>query len=362
MNLELDETQLLLRDSLRALLEKEVAFDQVRACEKERRADATLWARILELGWLGTPFPAALGGGDGGLLEAGILVEEIARRAAVVPIVEVLAAGLTLLRAGNGPAAREAVRKLVAGELRAVPALLEASDDFAALRCSVAADGTVRGEKCFVDYAEFATHHLVAAQRGGSLGLYLVDARDPAVKIERKDAIGRTPQSTVRYDGAAGQAVGGADACAELVRVARALTAVQILSCMQVSLEQTVQYTRVREQFGRPIGTFQAVQHHAANMAMEVESCRFLCYEALDALQRGVASDEQIAIAKAAASKAVPEVTMLGHQLHGGQGYIEENDLYFFTLRGKDRSLAWGTVDECLDVVAQRADQLQDWL
>jgi alkylation response protein AidB-like acyl-CoA dehydrogenase len=131
---------------------------------------------------------------------------------------------------------------------------------------------------------------------------------------------------------------------------------------MQVSLEQTVEYTRVREQFGRPIGTFQAVQHHAANMAIELESCRFLAYEALDALQRGTATDEQIAIAKAATSRAVPEVTMLGHQLHGGQGYIEENDLYFFTLRGKDRSLAWGTVDECLDVVARHVDQLQDWL
>jgi alkylation response protein AidB-like acyl-CoA dehydrogenase len=362
MNLDLNETQLLLRDSLRALLEKEVDFDQVRACEKERRADAALWDRILELGWLGSPFPAEQGGGDGGLLAAGILVEEIARRAAVVPVVEVLASALTLLRAGSGPAARDAVRRSVAGELRAVPAVLEAGDDFEALRCEVAADGTLRGEKCFVDYAEFATHHLVAARRGGSLGLYLVDARDPAVKAVRKDAIGRTPQSTVRYDGVASQAVGGAEAVAELVRIARALTSVQILSCMQVSLEQTVQYTRVREQFGRPIGTFQAVQHHAANMAIEVESCRFLCYEALDALERGTASDEQIAIAKAAVSRAVPEVTMLGHQLHGGQGYIEENDLYFFTLRGKDRSLAWGTLDECLAVVARNADQLQDWM
>jgi len=131
---------------------------------------------------------------------------------------------------------------------------------------------------------------------------------------------------------------------------------------MQVSLEQTVRYTALREQFGRPIGTFQAVQHHAANMAIELESCRFLAYEALDALARGTASDEQIAIAKAAASRAVPEVTMLGHQLHGGQGYIEENDLYFFTLRGKDRSLAWGTLEECLELIARNVDQLQDWL
>jgi alkylation response protein AidB-like acyl-CoA dehydrogenase len=362
MNLDLNESQLLLRDSVREMLEKEVSFDQVRECEKARAADAKLWDKLIELGWLGTPFPAELGGGDGGMIGAGILVEELARRAAVVPAVEVLACGLALLRRGSGPDARERVQRLVAGELRPVPAVLEADDSFGRLRSEVGADGVLRGEKYFVDYAGFATHHLVAARRDAAPGLYLVDARDPAVKCERRDAIGRTPQAYVRYDAVRSQPVGGAETYAELVRIARALTAVQIVSCMQVSLEQTVAYTRVREQFGRPIGTFQAVQHHAANMAIELESCRFLAYEALDALERGSASDEQIAIAKAAASRAVPEVTMLGHQLHGGQGYIEENDLYFFTLRGKDRSLAWGTVDECLDVVARTVDQLEDWL
>jgi alkylation response protein AidB-like acyl-CoA dehydrogenase len=361
MDLELTATQQLLRDSLRELLVKELPFDQVRVCETERRADAALWSRLTELGWLATPFPAALGGGEGGLLEAGILVEELARRAAVIPAVETLACGLALLRCGE-PDAHDGVRRIASGALRPVPAVLEASDDFDRVDSEVDAQGRLRGEKYFVDYAEFATHHLVAARCGGAPGLYRVDARDPALKIERRDAIGRTPQAQVRYDGARAELAGGSEMLAELLRIARALTSVQIVGCMQAALDQTVAYTRVREQFGRPIGTFQAVQHHAANMAIELESCRFLAYEALDALQRGRASDEQIAIAKAAASRAVPEVTMLAQQLHGGQGYIEENDLYFFTLRGKDRSLAWGTAEECLDVVARSADQLEDWL
>ena len=75
---------------------------------------------------------------------------------------------------------------------------------------------------------------------------------------------------------------------------------------MQRSLDMSVTYTAVREQFGRPIATFQAVQHHLANMAIQVEATRFLAYETLDALERDVASDEQVAIAKAAASEAVP--------------------------------------------------------
>jgi alkylation response protein AidB-like acyl-CoA dehydrogenase len=131
---------------------------------------------------------------------------------------------------------------------------------------------------------------------------------------------------------------------------------------MQVALEMSVAYTSIREQFGRPIGTFQAVQHHVANMSIDTESTRFLVYEALDALDRGEASEQQVAVAKAAVSRAVPEVTMLAQQLHGGQGYIEENDLYFFTLRGKERSLAWGTSEECLALIGRSVEAPERWL
>ena len=69
-----------------------------------------------------------------------------------------------------------------------------------------------------------------------------------------------------------------------------------------------------------------------------------------------------MALAKASASRMVPEVTMLAHQIHGGNGIIEENDLYFFTLRGKERSLAWGSVDECLAEIAATVHEPVDWL
>ena len=361
MNLDPNETQVLLRDTVRAFLANELPFDQVRACEKEGRADGKLWGQLQEHGWIATPFPSPLGGGDGGLVEAGLLVEELARKAAVVPIAEALSCGVALLRCG-GERGAELVRGLIEGSITPVPAVLEAGDRFDAIAAEVAGDGLLRTEKYFVDYAGFATHHLVAARDGDEIGLYLVDAAHPALKIEPHPTIGRTPQAVVRYDAAPAERVAGRDGFDCLVQVARALCAVQIVSSMQVSLDQTVAYTSVREQFGRPIGTFQAVQHHVADMATEVESARLLAYEALDSLERGTATVERVAIAKAAASRAVPEVTMLGHQLHGGQGYIEENDLYFFALRGKDRSLAWGTLDECLEIVAREIEQPTDWL
>jgi alkylation response protein AidB-like acyl-CoA dehydrogenase len=147
-----------------------------------------------------------------------------------------------------------------------------------------------------------------------------------------------------------------------VVLTARAFAAVQCLGSAQEALDQTLAYAKVREQFGRPIGSFQAVQHHAANMASRVASSRFLVYEALHALDRGAATPRQVAFAKASASAMVPEVTMLAHQIHGGNGVIEENDLYFFTLRGKDRSLAWGSAEECLNEAAADVEASQEWL
>jgi alkylation response protein AidB-like acyl-CoA dehydrogenase len=360
MDLDLTETQVMIRDTLREFLEAELPFSRVRELEKRQVADEHLWSALHEHGWLGVALPAD--GAEGGLVEAGLLVEEVQRRAAIVPVAEAIASAVTIQRHGRGAGAPDLGRRALSGDMTVVPAILESGDRFGAIAAEVATDGRLRGEKYFVDYATFATHHLVAARRDGAIGLFLVDTDQPAVEAEPTYSLGRTPQARMRYDGAAAEPICGIEGHAFLLQLARSLCAVQILACMQKALEMTVAYTSIREQFGRPIGTFQAVQHHAANMAMDVESTRFLVFESLDGLERGIATEEQVAIAKAAASQAVPEVTMLAQQLHGGQGFIEENDLYFFTLRGKERSLAWGTVEECLALIGASLDQPEDWL
>ncbi len=361
MNPTLDETQLLLRDTVRQYLEAEVPFSRIRDHEESGKTDEALWSALIDQGWIGSAFPESIGGGGGSLLESGLIVEELARRAAIVPGLEVIASTAVLCRHG-GEAGLNAARDALAGVCRPVPAVAESGHDSSLIEAEVDGSGKLHGVKRFVDYAAFATHHLVAARQAGELNLYLVAANDAALSTESTPCMGRTPQSSVHYEGAAAELVGDASAVAFLVNLARALSAVQIVGCMQQSVEMTVAYTNVREQFGRPIATFQAVQHHAANMAMHTESNRFLAYEALEALDRGDATDEEVAIVKASASRSVPEVTMLGHQLHGGQGFIEENDLYFFTIRGKDRALAWGSAEECLAIVAQNAEGKARWL
>jgi alkylation response protein AidB-like acyl-CoA dehydrogenase len=361
MQLDLDPTQTLLRDTVREYLAAEVPFERVRRCEREQGWDEPLWRDVARQGWLGLPLPESLGGGGGGLVDAGLLVEEFARRAAMVPVAEALAAAVACARAGSGRPAREVVEGLLSGQALALPAVLERSDTLGEVRMPVQG-GRLSGEKLFVDYGQFASHHLVAAREGEDVGLQRVEVASGSVRSEALRTIGRTPSARVVYRDAPVERVGGADALDVLSATARILAAVQCLGSAQQALDMTVAYAKVREQFGRPIGSFQAVQHHAANMASRVASTRFLVYEALHALDRDRASVRQIALAKASASRMVPEVTMLAHQIHGGNGVIEENDLYFFSLRGKERSLAWGSAEECLAEAAACVEDPQQWL
>lgn len=361
MDPDFTETQTLLQTTIRKFLEDEVPFDRVREHEEKRAADKKLWEAMAQQGWLGIALPESVGGGDAGLVEAGIFVHELARRAAVVPGVEVMSSAIALARFAEGDSS-EILDAIVKGSAVVVPALLEADDDFEIIAASVDDAGQLSGEKHFVDYPDFATHHLVAASGAEGLGLYLVERADSGVSVESRLNTGRTPQATVRYANAAAKRVAGEAALAQLIDIARALTSAQILGCMEVALEMTVAYTNIRVQFGQPLAAFQAVQHHAADMCMHVESNRFLVYELLDNLEHGRATSHDVAVVKASVSRSVPFVTMQAHQLHGGQGLIEENDLYFFTIRGKDRALAWGTAEECLERIMEDADTPPRWL
>lgn len=363
MEIELNETQSMLQDAARRFFSGECSLARVREYEREGRTDTELWQKLAGQGYLGAPFPEAVGGAGGGLVHAGLLVHEAARCAALVPMVEALSAALTLHHHGEGAPAAELVQKVIHGDALPVPAVLESDgningiEDGSGITLRADASGALHGEKFYVDYAQEASHHLALAHSETGPALFLVAHHGVGIHCEPLPSIGRTPKYRVRYKGARGVRVAGPQGISYLVRTARALTCAQLLACMEMSLEQTVAYTNIREQFGRPLSGFQAVQHHAADMAMHVESSRFLTYELLDAMDRGIASEEQAALVKASLSRALPEVVMMGHQLHGGQGYIEENDLYFFTIRGRDRCLAWGGPEECLAQVARTVEQ-----
>lgn len=360
MDTQLTETQSLLRDAMRDYLQKEVSFDRIRELERSGGYDRDLWAYLQQSGYLGLPFPASFGGDDGELTDLAVLLEELTRRAVVIPLMETMACALAVQRNGDAAIAKEIIAGITGGTMTLAPALLEGSEDPGDVQVAVSG-GKVSGVKKYVDYGQHVSHHLVAAREGGALGLYLVDANSPAVTAQPHRTMARTPQATIRYDGAEARRAGGEDAVTALRRLGRAFASVQCLGNAQQALDMAVEYTSMRVQFGRPIGTFQAVQHHVANMATMVQATRFLAYEAVWAIQEGTVTDRQLAVAKAQASRTATEVPMQSHQLHAGIGITEEYDLHFFSRRGKDRSIAWGSYTECIGAVADSLEEREQW-
>ncbi len=359
MDTTLSETQRLLRDSLRDYLRNEVPFDRIRELEREGGADQPLWEYLQGAGYLTLPFAESHGGEGGELTDAAILLEELTRRACVIPFLETTASALAIERHGDEALADEVVRGVIGGGVTIAPALQGSiPDNGAAPRV---AGGALTGERRFVDYGAQVSHHLVEATEDGEPGLYLVEARGEGVTTESLSTIARTPLAHCTYDGAPARRAGGAQALQFLRRAGRALCAIQCVGNAQQALDMTVEYVGMRVQFGRPIGSFQAVQHHCANMATQTLGARFLTYQAVWCVDQGIASDRQIAKAKALASRAGTEVTMQAHILFGGIGYTEEYDLHFFSRHGKERALAWGSADECLRLAAGTLDEVQPW-
>lgn len=358
METALNETQQLLQQSIRDYLEKEIPFNRIRQHEKNGSADAALWEYLQSAGFLALVFRTEFGGEGGSLTDLAVVVEELTRRAVVVPFVETMACAATLQKFAAPEVAKSIIEGVITGTITLTPALVEDPEGNLSV---TSAGGRLNGEKRFVDYAQHVTHHLVSATEGGSTALYLVLANAPGVRPRTLTHIGRTPLANVRYENAHGVRVAGAQAELHLRRLLRSLSAVQCLGNSQQALDMTVDYASMRVQFGRPIGTFQAVQHHCANMATMVLGTRFLAYEAIWKLDNDDASDRDIARAKAWAAKTATEVPMMAHQVHGGIGYTEEYDLHFFSRRGKDRSTAWGSYDECLSMLADTLEDEPAW-
>lgn len=359
MDTTLSETQRLLRDSVRDYLQNEVPFDRIRELERAGGIDQPLWEYLQGAGFLGLPFSERHGGEGGELTDTAILLEELTRRACIIPFLETTAAALAIERHGDEAVAAEVVPAVIGGSVTVAPALQRATPGNGA--APRVADGALTGEVRFVDYGAEVTHHLVEATEDAEPGLYLVESRADGVTTESLSTIARTPVAHCTYEGAPARRAGGAEALRFLHRAGRALCTVQCLGNAQQALDMTVEYVGMRVQFGRPIGSFQAVQHHCANMATDTLAARFLAYRAVWNLDQGLASDREIAKAKALASRAATEVTMQAHILYGGIGYTEEYDLHFFSRHGKERALAWGSADECLRLAADTLDEVRPW-
>lgn len=312
--------------------------------------DEAGWKEMAELGWAGLALPEEWGGQGLGIVDLAILFEELGYALAPSPLLSNTIAGLALAFAGSDEQRERWLRPLAAGELRGAPALLDAGTSAEPMRFELEAeersDGLVlNGEKTLVMDAASADFFLVATADGRR---HIVERGADGVSVKPEESIDLTRRlSSVRLDGvtvAPENTLPGAaaDYLPVFLRACVAIAA-ESTGVAQRALEMSVAYAKDRQQFGRPIGAYQAVSHRCAQMLLETENSRSAVYGAAWAADAEPESLPLAAsMAKAYASDAGWRVPDMAIQVHGGIGFTWEHDLHFFLKRGRANAASFG--------------------
>ena len=370
MDLGLTEDQEMLRSMAREFIEQETPRTFVRDMEEDDRGfTAEMWQKIAQVGWLGLIVPEEHGGTGQNLVDLGILMEEVGHGVMPGPFFNTALVTVGILDAGTDAQKAEYLPRIAAGDLIATAAILEPYSrlDANGINLAAAASGdgyTLNGTKMFVENAHAADYLLVAARTGGSgedgITLLLVDAQSNGVSVDKLKTIATDNQCEVTFNNVSvpaanvlGEAGNGWSVLRLLLQKGAALRCTQMVGALQEVLDMTVEYVKNRVQFGRPIGSFQAIQHYCANMATDVDGSRFITYQAIWRLGEGLPSDLEVSSAKAWVSDSAQRVAATAHQCHGAIGFTQEHDLQLFTRRLKAWEVSFGDGDYHRERVAQ---------
>ncbi len=312
--------------------------------------DGSGWQEMAELGWAGLALPEEWGGQGLGVVDLAVLFEEMGYSLAPSPLLSNTIAGLALSFAGSDEQRKRWLRPLAAGELRGAPALLDAGTSAEPLRFALeaeeAGDGLVlNGEKTLVMDAASADFFLIATADGRR---HIVERGADGVTVKPEESIDLTRRlSSVRLDGVKvapeNTLPGAAEDFHPVFHRACVAIAAESTGLAQRALEMSVSYAKDRQQFGRPIGAYQAVSHRCAQMLLETENSRSAVYGAAWAADAEPESLPLAAsMAKAYASDAGWRVPDAAIQVHGGIGFTWEHDLHFFLKRGRANAASLG--------------------
>jgi alkylation response protein AidB-like acyl-CoA dehydrogenase len=355
MDLEFTAEQEALRDAVRDLLERECPASAVRELAEKAVQPARLWSAQVETGWSALALGEDVGGLGLGAVELALVAEEAGRAIAPGPWLATVTQYAAVLDAAAGSDQRaELLGPVCEGAVTGALALAEDSSsrlpsDFAASAQRDGATWRINGRKEVVVSAELASRLAVVAAVGDRVGVFVVDIGD--VTVDPVATFDRTrPWATVTFTDAPAEPVGepGSPAVAAAVdrgvEVATVCIAAEIVGACAAMLERTVTYAGQREQFGVPIGSFQAVKHKLADDFLAVERARAaVSYAALTIAEDDPRRALAVSMAKAAAGDCEQRVVEDSIQTHGGIGYTWEHDLQLWAKRAKQNSALFGT-------------------
>ena len=325
MDLSLTPEQAMLVESARGMLATRTSLAATRAQEAAGTLDRTLWKEMARLGWFGLD-------ADERFVDAVLLVEELGRALLVSPFIPaVVMAGPWLARTTHG--ARVAAGELVATMAVAGPGSLSVWDSPTA-RFS---RGRLRGFAMYVPFAADADVVLVAVAGGG-----VVLVERGAFTCLPGLTVGGDPLSDLAFDDAAAELVAPAMAVTAALDRGAVATMAYLVGAAERVLAMTLEHAKTREQFDRPIGSFQAVAHRCVEMRSDIDALRVLVHQAAWTVATGGAGDVAIGSALAYGLAALRRIVRHAHQVHGAIGFSTEHDLQLFTRRMKAAELLWG--------------------
>lgn len=370
MNFDLTEDQRMLVDAALGFTRKQSPVARMR----KLRDDPIGWSpevfrQMGDLGWLGLPFPEAVGGIGASFVDLALVLEQLGQTLVPEPIVPSLVAGIAILAAGDAEQQRTHLGPMVAGRSSLALAWAEADGRYDPGHVMTRAERTsggfrLTGHKRFVLDGHAAAELVVSAQGADSVSLFVVDARAPGVRIRPVRTLDGRRAALIDLDvevAADRRLAGdGRAALCQALDVGAAAACAEGIGIMRAVLAMTTEYLRTREQFGVKIGSFQVLQHRAVDMFIETE----LAYSAMLAAAIRIDGDDEaertaaVASAKVQLAESGRYVTQQAIQLHGGIGITDEHDVGLYFKRMVALHAMFGDAEHHLARFAARPDFL----
>ena len=377
MNFDLSQDQKMLVDTAASFAKKSSPVSRSRALREDPRGfDPKVWKQMAELGWLGLCVPEAAGGFGGRFVDLALVIEQLGKTLVPEPLIPTVVLGGFALASGSAAQQERWLSPLAAGELQAALAWSERDGryrpDAVATRAERVGGGwRLTGEKTWVLNGHAADLFLVTARDAAGVSLFAVDRGTKGLVIKPVQTMDGRGAAMVRLDGAMvvadrliGEAGQGAAVAEAALDAAAAAACAEAAGMAQAVLAMTVEYLKTREQFGAKIGMFQALQHRAVEMFVEVELLKSHSIEASLRIDEPGGSPEERRAAVSAAMVQLAsggrQVVRQGIQLHGGIGCTDEHDIGLYFKRMQTLSQSFGDEEHHLarfaDLTQPRAD------
>ena len=375
MALVLNEEQVMLKDAAAGFLAEKASVAQLRSLRdsgSESGFSPEIWQEIAEMGWAGIAIPEEYGGLGYGYTGLGLVLEQVGRNLSSSPLESTVLVAASIIVELGSPAQKESLLPAIAAGKSLLSLALQEGGHHAPEHTAMTAslEGnvyTLNGSKLLVLDASVADHFIVIARTGGNpgeeqgLSAFLVAANGDGVEVESRSMVDSRNAGAVRFEnvtvssdqllGEAGKAWEGLNRCLDIANIGLAS---ELLGLSSEAFERTVSYLKERKQFGQFLGSFQGLQHRAAELFAELELGRSIVLKALHAIDE---NDDELpklaSAAKAKLSEIAQRATNEAIQMHGGIGMTDEHEIGFFIKRARVAQHCFGDYNYHLDRFAK---------